>query len=343
MFVNRENDKLCFFISSTVSNPKEQINIHRYNIYIQGIEGAILCADWKRFYFNTDPLYEVCLKTLLLNKTIYLPNDVLSIFFTFETFESVSHISMYENILDKEDFKAMNNFASDKSNSIVTFIVEGNRLRVNKSLACAASPIFNEMLKNCNEDVKGEAKREIEISDVTYNIFEIITFYINGGNIFELKFDVNNDIISQTNTLIHLLAASHTYHVHTLKIICEKRLMAYVTKDNVVSYLDIAITYNAVYLENYTKKFIKIHLDDMKYTTQLIEKIKINPEILSDIYESELSIEYAFYIKYNDLLMSSYENYVLQCSGERKSSILDNLSMSTILISLSYAVITVVN
>ena len=156
------------------------------------------------------------------------------------------------------------------------------------------------MLKNCNEE-EGQAKGEIEISDVTYDIFDIIVFYINGRNVFQLKFDVNNDTISQTNILIHLLAASHTYRVNNLKVICEKRLIAYVTKDNVLSYLDIAIMYNAVYWKNYTKKFIKIHIDDMKRTTQLIDYIKINPTILADIHESELSVEYAFCIKYNDV------------------------------------------
>ena len=159
------------------------------------------------------------------------------------------------------------------------------------------------MLKNCNEE-EGQAKGEIEISDVTYDIFDIIVFYINGRNVFQLKFDVNNDTISQTNILIHLLAASHTYRVNNLKVICEKRLIMYVTKDNVLSYLDIAIMYNAVYLKNYTKKFIKIHIDDMKRITQLIDYIKINPinpkTILADIHESELSVEYAFCIKYND-------------------------------------------
>ncbi|KYN22967.1 Speckle-type POZ protein, partial [Trachymyrmex cornetzi] len=334
MHINRKNDKLCFFINSTVFNPEEQINIQRYNVYIQGIDGAILCTVWKRFYFNTDPLYEVCLQTLRLNKTIYLPNNTLSIHFTFETFESISHISIYENILDKKEFIAMNNFASD---SIVTFVVEGNRLCVNKSLACAASPVFNEMLKKCNKDVKGQAKGEIEISDVTYDIFKIVILYINGGDVFEFNFDVNNDTISQINTLTHLLAACNTYHIKNLKVICEKRLIAYVTKDNVISCLNIAIVFNAVYLESYTKKFIKLHLDDIKSTTQFLETIKINPKILSDIYNSELFVEYASYVKHNDtdLLMSSYENYVLQCSGER--------DLCTILISSSYAVITVVN
>ena len=58
MFINRENDKLCFFINSTIPDPQKHISIHRYKVYIQGIEGAILYKDWKRFYFNADPLYK---------------------------------------------------------------------------------------------------------------------------------------------------------------------------------------------------------------------------------------------------------------------------------------------
>ena len=35
MFINRENDKLCFFINSTIPDPQKHISIHRYKVYIQ--------------------------------------------------------------------------------------------------------------------------------------------------------------------------------------------------------------------------------------------------------------------------------------------------------------------
>ena len=126
MCINRETNKLYFFIRNT--NLKEQISIHRYNIYIQGTEGAVLCTDWKRFYFNTDPLYEVCLQTLRLNETKYLPNNTLSVHFSFESYENIVHVNMYENVIDELE---ANDFVFDESNSIVTFLIEGERLQVN--------------------------------------------------------------------------------------------------------------------------------------------------------------------------------------------------------------------
>ncbi|KYQ49910.1 Protein maternal effect lethal 26 [Trachymyrmex zeteki] len=329
MCINRENNKLNFFIHSTIPNYKEHINIYRYNVYIKGTEGAILCADWKRFQSNTDSLYEVCFQTLQLNMTKYLPNNTLSIHFTFESYENVIHITMYENIMIETQklTEAMNNFASDESNSFVTFIVDGKRLRVNKSSVCAVSSVFNKMLKKCIQNTEKEIEEEIEITDVEYSIFQIVIFYINTKNVFECKFDVNDDK-TKKSILIPLLAAAHKFDMIGLKEMCEKYLISLLTKENAVIFLDIAISNDAVYLANYAKRFIKLHLDDIKYTPVFLEKVKINPEILLEIFDQEIFEEHVYLLHICKILY------------------LDNLlmiSLYTILISLSYAVITVVN
>ncbi|KYN22965.1 Speckle-type POZ protein, partial [Trachymyrmex cornetzi] len=294
MCINRKNNKLYLFIRCT--DYKEQINIYRYNIYIQGTEGAILCTNWKRFYSNTDPLYEVCFQTFRLKGTKCLPNNTLSIHFTFESYENIVHITMYENMMIETQklTEAMNNFASHESNLFVTFVVDGKRLRVNKSLVCAASPVFNEMLKKRIEDIE----EEIEIIDVEYSIFQIVIFYITTKDVFECKFDAYND--DKKSTLIPLLAAAHKFDIIGLKGMCEKYLTSLITKENAVTYLNIAINNNAVNLANYAKRFIKLHLDDIKYTTEFLEKIKINPEILLEIVEQKTFEERASYIKYID-------------------------------------------
>ncbi|KYM96246.1 Ankyrin repeat and BTB/POZ domain-containing protein BTBD11-B, partial [Cyphomyrmex costatus] len=299
MCINREKDELYFFICSTVSNPKKHINIQRYYIYIESTEGAILCTDWKRFYLNSDPLYKVCLKTLQLNERKYSPNNTLSVHFTFESYETVFHMTMNENLIDQDELINVftTAFSFNESISTVTFVVDGKHLHVNKSLLCASSSYFSKMLRERNKDTE----KEIEISDVAYDIFRIITIYINSMGVFELKLgETDNDSIRLQTMLMNLLNASERFQIRNLKIVCEKRLIAFITKANVLIYLDIAITNNAVYLEEYVKKYIKLHLDDIKYDPYFITITKNKPEILSDIYGVELTVEGASYIKYNE-------------------------------------------
>ncbi|KYN31948.1 Speckle-type POZ protein [Trachymyrmex septentrionalis] len=299
MCINREDSKLYFFINSTVPNPKEQININRYKIYIQGTTEALLCTNWQRFHDFNEPLYEVCSKTVRLNETDYLPNNTLSVHFTFESYTNIVHFNMYENIIDMyQSINARNNFVSDESDSIVTFLVEGKRFHVNKSLACATSPVFNKMLKNCTKDAEEEAKQEIEINDIKSDIFQLIVFYIEKGNLFDIDFDI--DKILKQNIWLHLLAAAHRFDISDLKVKCEKYLIEFITKEDAIIFLDTAINNNALYLTNYIKKFIKLHMDDLRCTTKFLEKIQISPEILDDINNQKLSEENALYIKYNN-------------------------------------------
>ncbi|KYN22966.1 Ankyrin repeat and BTB/POZ domain-containing protein BTBD11-A, partial [Trachymyrmex cornetzi] len=299
MCISREDNKLYFFISNTVSNPKEQINIHRYNIYIQGTEGAVLCTDWKGFDINPDPLYapplyEVCLPTLQLNETKYLPNNTLSVHFMFESYENIVHVNIYENIINLHQVTAAtNDFVSDESDSIVTFVVEGNRLCVNKSLACVASPVFNKMLKKHRD-----AEKEIEIKDITFNIFKIIIHHINNRGILKMNFDGCNDTYKNM-FLLALFAGAQRFDINDLKVTCEKHLIESITKENAIRFLDIAIKNKALYLANYVKRFIKLYIDDLRCTTRFLNKMQINPEILYDINKQELSEENAVYIKYN--------------------------------------------
>ncbi|KYN31947.1 Speckle-type POZ protein, partial [Trachymyrmex septentrionalis] len=298
MCINRDLSKLYFFINSTITNPKEQININRYKIYIQGTKKALLCTEWKSFHDFNQPLYEVCLKTLRLNETDYLPNNTLSIHFTFESYIKIVHVNIYDNIIDTyQSIAATNDFISDESDSIVTFLVEGKHFHVNKSLACAVSPVFNEMLKNRNKDAKEEAKQEIEINDITSDIFQIITFYIEKRDSFELDFDDLDKITKQT-VLLHLLAGAHRLDINGLKVKCEKYLIELITKEDAITFLDIAIDNNALHLTNYIKKFIKLYMDDLRCTIKFLDKI--SPEIVDDINKQKLSEENALYIKYND-------------------------------------------
>ncbi|KYM96245.1 Ankyrin repeat and BTB/POZ domain-containing protein BTBD11-A [Cyphomyrmex costatus] len=288
-----KKSKLYFLISDTV--PEAQINISRYQVYIQSTKGAILCTGWKRFYFINDPLYEVCLETIRLNEATCLPNNTLSIYFKFELYKKIIHFNICENITDIQLKRITTNFPSDKSNSFVTLVVEGKPVFVNKSLLCAASSVLNKMLEEHNKDAEEEAKDKMEICGVPYNIFRIIILYVKSKGHFELY---RNILIDNNNTWIHLLKATHRFDINDLKLKCEKHLIEFITKHNVLIYLNIAMNNNATYLTTYTKKFIRLHFDDIRCINYFLMKIKSNPELLFDICKEELLEENASYVKY---------------------------------------------
>jgi len=89
MCIDKNNLKLRFFIR----DPKDQITnkINRYNIYIQGSEGAVLHKKSEILCLNDAPLYEISIETFRQNESIYLPNDTLSVYFVFELYEKILH------------------------------------------------------------------------------------------------------------------------------------------------------------------------------------------------------------------------------------------------------------
>jgi len=64
---------------------------------------------------------------------------------------------------------------------------------------------------------------------------------------------------------------------------CENRIIKYVTKENVLKYLDFAISSNTVDLESYAKRLITLYLDAIINITEFKKKIKNNPKILFDL------------------------------------------------------------
>ncbi|KYM96244.1 hypothetical protein ALC62_13114 [Cyphomyrmex costatus] len=293
MCINREKSKISFFIFNTVPNPKEQIKIYRYSAYIQSTEGAVLNTDWKRFCFNTDPLYEICFKTLDLNKTKYLPNNTLSVHFVFESYRYVSHTIIHENVKETQQLKAENCYY--EADAFVIFIIDGQDICINKSLLCAASSVLKNMLRKPDEDVD----EIIELSDISFETFQYVILFLRAEDNFEFTFDTCDNTAEQQFFNI-LLETAHRFDINSLREECGKRLIAFITKENAIKYLNIAITNNAVYLATYVKRFIKLYFDDFHYTIKFFEKFTVSSKLLSDIYKQELFEERALYTEYID-------------------------------------------
>jgi len=305
MCIDRNNLKLIFFIR----DPKDQIKnkINRCNIYIQGSEGSVLHKNWEIICFNDALLYEISIETLRQNKSIYLPNDTLSICFAFESYEKILHSTLMvytsKPTIIPEIISIKNDLTSDdsfqRSDTFVTFLIEGKYLHVKRKL-CAKIPYLDDLLKDSFDNEKDMI---IPLFTVKYNIFLLIILYLETGGLINLKLHASDDN-DYINKLYRLLKAAEVYDISDLKSFCEERLIERTRKDNVLRHLDIAINCEAQNLESFSKKFIKLHLDDILNTTEFQDLIKNSTILLSDILKEELDEKDVLY---------TYGNYCNVC------------------------------
>jgi len=106
-----------------------------------------------------------------------------------------------------------------------------------------------------------------------------LILYVETDGLIDLKLHASDDS-NYINKLHRLLEAADLYDIRDLKLFCEERLMERTEKENVLRHLDIAITYDAQDLKSFTKKFIKLHLDDILNTTEFQAWIKNHSTIL---------------------------------------------------------------
>jgi len=78
---------------------------------------------------------------------------------------------------------------------------------------------------------------------------------------------------------------------------CENRIIKYVTKENVLKYLDFAISSNTVDLESYAKRLITLYLDAIINITEFKKKLKIILKYYSILKEKLLEKKMLFLIK----------------------------------------------
>ncbi|XP_011868427.1 PREDICTED: uncharacterized protein LOC105562297 isoform X2 [Vollenhovia emeryi] len=268
-----------------------KINIQRYHACIGNIEG-VMNTGWKLFS-QTDVLFEVFLETLNLYKSRFVTDNSLSIQFIFESFDRVSDSNVTFEKLEtrpklniREMIKA--SMLDEKSNPIITFKIDEHKFNVKKLiLERANSTFFNNEIKQIS--TKECANKEIEISTVPHSIFQQVISYLESNNPYYLDSLIfNMDKAKVKELVISLLEAADRLDIKDLKEWCEKSLVEYLEKNNVLEYLVIAKTHNAEDLGSYARKLSKLHLDDIKNTPEFQTLSKNNPENLHEILTQEL-------------------------------------------------------
>ena len=141
-----------------------------------------------------------------------------------------------------EDFSCLLN---DSELSDVVFVFpkkENKKIFAHKNILFARCELFDVMFKI---GMKESIKNEIEITNFEYDTFYALLKYIYTGELH-----VNS------NRAVRVLEASDLYSLPHLKVLCEKKLEKYITKENVCSILEVSHCYKATLLFSKAVKYV---------------------------------------------------------------------------------------
>ena len=131
-----------------------------------------------------------------------------------------------ERLIDSDDIPA-----SDQA----TFLIEGKRIRVSKTILCLRSEYFKTMFQSGLAESQAAAS-PISVSDAAYEAFYALVAFIVTGR-FEIK--------KCSKYLLEVLMSSDRYLVHDLKSLCSKMLVYFAGDDleAVLHYASLAEKY----------------------------------------------------------------------------------------------------
>jgi BTB/POZ domain len=149
-----------------------------------------------------------------------------------------------------------------------------------------ASPSGKAKDAKCSEAMKTETKAsesatvvgEIEIQDVSYEVFVLVLEFLYTDAVVELT----SSSSSSLELGIHLLIASERFMLDRLKALCEDVIRKQVHVDNVMAILVASHVYNAKSLKDLTLDFILRHLQHPAVMNGLSE-LRSEPDLLLEI------------------------------------------------------------
>ncbi|XP_062857396.1 ankyrin repeat and BTB/POZ domain-containing protein 2 [Trichomycterus rosablanca] len=137
-------------------------------------------------------------------------------------------------------------FLNNQEMSDVTFLVEGKPFYAHRVLLMTASERFKSLLGSSSSDSSQHCK-EIEISDVKYNIFQVMMSYLYSGGTEILKLDVSE--------LLELLSVATLFQLSGLQRHCEQLCARNIDPDNALSVYSTAKAHGAVELRVYCEGY----------------------------------------------------------------------------------------
>ncbi|XP_040018274.2 ankyrin repeat and BTB/POZ domain-containing protein 2 [Gasterosteus aculeatus] len=136
-------------------------------------------------------------------------------------------------------------FLNNQEMSDVTFVVEGRPFYGHRVLLITASDRFKSLLACCGPD--GSPNKKIEISDIKYNIFQMMMSYLYCGGTESLKTVVPD--------LLELMSAASLFQLRMLQRHCELICSQLINLDNAVSIYKRAKAHGSLELSSFCEGY----------------------------------------------------------------------------------------
>ena len=227
-----------------------------------------------QFFVSSYSNYIPSRQDLMMTNSGFCPNDKLTVVFeiTFLTDELIStsnSCNINQQVPECELVDDIGAFFGNKNFSDIKLTVNGKDFHAHKIMLAARSSVFAAMFEH---EMTENINNTVNITDISYNIFEEVLRYIYTGKISSLS----------DETAIELLVAADKYELNRLKIICEVFIGKNLTKDNVTDILIVADAHRSTLLKTQALEFISAHMKDVMNTNGYKSMRKSHPDLIGD-------------------------------------------------------------
>lgn len=260
--VTHENDVNVKYSFSILNQENKKVNIKLFEyLFKHGIGDA----RGERKFVNESFLKNSKYKLLKDNKLRILCKLITKKYTTNDQTETQDE----KKVCRLKEFDSFEELFISKAFSDVTVKADGENFELHKCILSTRSPVFEAMFRS---DMEEKNKNVVEITDVKYQVLQELFLFIYTGKV--------NDIAKIVG---ELLIAADKYCIQGLKELCEKTICDNIKPNNVIKYLELAITNNAEKVRAETINWISLYLDVLVDSKQFADLDKQNPGVLLEI------------------------------------------------------------
>lgn len=161
-----------------------------------------------------------------------------------------------------------------------TFVVEGQRIPVHRSILAARNEVFGAML---SADMKEKRTNEVEIVDEDPDVFGKMLRFVYSGELDSKD--------SNVEELLQLSMLAHKYSVGSLANLCAYWISGNLTVDNVIEVLYVADLVDVTFLKRECIKFIAENrgkLEGMESYARMVESD--GPSLLREVFRQVMRL-----------------------------------------------------
>lgn len=162
-------------------------------------------------------------------------------------------------------------FMDDESLSDIQLILGEKKYYAHKVILAANSPVFQRMFSHQMQET---LKKEVQIKEIEQKVLEELLKYIHARKINKLE-----ELAGE------LLIAANRYEMKELKSSCERELVKKLTLKNVVSYLMMADTHNALSLKKHCFSIIMKNFNKVGELDGFKELGKTHANVFVELYQ----------------------------------------------------------